>query len=169
MNEQTMKQKMKVLVMVFVAALAFCACDDDDNDNIKVPDAVSRVLYDKYPNVYDVEWERKGSYLVADCKQKGADMDVWFSAQGEWLLTETEVYKNELPTAVLTAFEHGEYATWRWDDADKLEYAGLAVQYVIEVEQGRQEVQLFYSETGDLLKTKDVTGQDDTHWPVTNR
>lgn len=36
--------------MMFIAAMAFSACDDDDkNDNIKVPDAVSKALKDKYP------------------------------------------------------------------------------------------------------------------------
>lgn len=35
--------------MMFIAAMAFSACDDDDkNDNIKVPDAVSKALKDKY-------------------------------------------------------------------------------------------------------------------------
>ena len=48
--------------MMFIAAMAFSACDDDDkNDNIKVPDAVSKALKDKYPAAMDIEWERKGT------------------------------------------------------------------------------------------------------------
>lgn len=44
--------------MMFIAAMAFGACDDDDkNDNIKVPDAVSKALKDKYPAAMDIEWE----------------------------------------------------------------------------------------------------------------
>lgn len=42
--------------MMFIAAMAFSACDDDDkNDNIKVPDAVSKALKDKYPAAMDIE------------------------------------------------------------------------------------------------------------------
>ena len=53
--------------MMFIAAMSFSACDDDDkNDNLKVPDAVSKALKDKYPAAMDIEWERKGDYFVAD-------------------------------------------------------------------------------------------------------
>jgi hypothetical protein len=50
-----MKTKIQVLAMMFIAAMAFSACDDDDkNDNIKVPDAVSKALKDKYPAAMDI-------------------------------------------------------------------------------------------------------------------
>ena len=43
--------------MMFIAAMAFSACDDDDkNDNIKVPDAVSKALKDKYRHSCKYPW-----------------------------------------------------------------------------------------------------------------
>ena len=39
--------------------------------------------------------------------------------------------------------------------------------YVIEVENGNQEYQLFYDQDGNVLDKRDVSGdKDDTHWPV---
>lgn len=163
-----MKTKIQVLAMMFIAAMAFSACDDDDkNDNIKAPDAVSKALKDKYPAAMDIEWERKGDYFVADCWMDGREMDVWYDVQATWKLTETDILWEGLPPTVQTAFEGGEYAQWRREDIDMLEYPVQPVQYVIEVENGNEEYQLFYAGDGNLLQKRDVSGnKDDTHWPI---
>ena len=163
-----MKTKIQVLAMMFIAAMAFSACDDDDkNDNIKVPDAVSKALKDKYPAAMDIEWERKGDYFVADCWMDGREMDVWYDVQATWKLTETDILWEGLPPTVQTAFEGGEYAQWKREDIDMLEYPVQPVQYVIEVERGNEEYQLFYAGDGNLLQKRDVSGnKDDTHWPI---
>lgn len=157
--------KIQMLTMMFIAALAFSACSDDDNDGITVPEAISQALTAKYPSVSHVEWSQKGAYYVADARLDGHDVDVWFNAQAQWQLTETEILWNEVPGTVQTAFEGSEYASWKREDIDKLEYPLQPVEYVIEVEKGNTEYQLFYSEDGGLLNAKDVTGKDDTHWP----
>lgn len=163
-----MRKMFQLWAMLFVAALAFSACSDDDKDDcITVPDAVSDALKSKYPAASDIEWERKGGYFVADCWMNGRDMDVWYDTQASWLLTETDIVWNDLPVAVQTAFGNGEYATWKREDIDMLEYPAQPVRYVIEVEQGAQEYQLFYAEDGNLLDKCDVSGNnDDTHWPA---
>ena len=149
-----MKIKFQMLAMMFIAAMAFSACDDDDkNDNITVPDAVSKAL--------------KGSYFVADCWMNGSEMDVWYDTQATWKLTEVDTSWEGLPAAVQTAFKGGEYAAWKLEDIDMLEYPEQPIQYVIEVENGNQEYQLFYDQDGNVLDKRDVSGdKDDTHWPV---
>ena len=151
-----MKIKFQMLAMMFIAAMAFSACDDDDkNDNITVPDAVSKALKDKC------------SYFVADCWMNGSEMDVWYDTQATWKLTEVDTSWEGLPAAVQTAFKGGEYAAWKLEDIDMLEYPEQPIQYVIEVENGNQEYQLFYDQDGNVLDKRDVSGdKDDTHWPV---
>ncbi len=163
-----MKIKFQMLAMMFIAAMAFSACDDDDkNDNITVPDAVSKALKDKYPAATGIEWERKGSYFVADCWMNGSEMDVWYDTQATWKLTEVDTSWEGLPAAVQTAFKGGEYAAWKLEDIDMLEYPEQPIQYVIEVENGNQEYQLFYDQDGNVLDKRDVSGdKDDTHCPV---
>ena len=174
-----MKMKFQLLAMMVIAALAFSACGDDDkNDGITVPDAVSKALKNKYPAATDIEWERKGDYFVADCWMDGKEMDVWYDTQAVWRLTEVDILWGrpgrsrddrlclQLPW-VQTAFEGGEYANWKREDIDMLEYPVQPVQYVIEVEKGNLEYQLFYAEDGALLQQRDVSGdKDDTHWPI---
>lgn len=80
-------------------------------------------------------------------------------------MTESEVYWNDVPGAVQTAFNNSEYANWVQDDYYFLLYPLQPMQYVIEVKQGNQKYQLFYSEDGGLMNTVDVTGKDDTIYP----
>ena len=166
-----MRMKIQMLAMMFIAALALGACsDDDDKDDVKVPEAMSQALKSKYPSAIHVEWEQKGGYFVADCKVDGQEKDVWFNNQAEWQLTETELLWNNLPGTVQTSFSASEYAGWKIEEIVLLEYPVVPMQFVIEVEKGNAEYQLFYSEEGGLLQTKDVSGnRDDTHWPVKHR
>ena len=66
---------------------------------------------------------------------------------------------------VQTAFNNSEYANWVQDDYYFLLYPLQPMQYVIEVKQGNQKYQLFYSEDGGLMNTVNVTGKDDTIYP----
>ena len=45
------------------------------------------------------------------------------------------------------------------DDIDQLEYPNQPIQYVIEVENGKTEYQLFYSEDGDLMHLAFIVGE----------
>lgn len=161
--------KFLMLVMMFFAALSFSACsDDDDHDSIKVPEAISQALTAKYPSASRVEWKQKGAYYVADCYVDGHENDIWFNKQGEWQMTEMDIAWNNLPGTVQTTFSSSEYANWKIDDMDFLDYPIQPVEFVIEVEKGNTEYQLFFSEDGNLIQKRDVTNKDDTHWPVNN-
>lgn len=60
-----------------------------------------------------------------------------------------------------TAFQQGEYSTWKVDDVDMIERRDVETVYVIETEQGNSEVDLYYSPDGILVKTVlDAGGND---------
>ena len=84
------------------------------------------------------------------------------------LYTSSEIFWNDVPEAVQTAFGSGEYANWVQDDYYFLLYPLQPMQDVIEVKQGNQKYQLFYSEDGGLMNTVNVTGKDDTIYPPVN-
>ena len=100
-----MKTRFLMLAMMMcMTALTFSACSDDDDDDksINVPEAVTQALKQKYPNATDVDWKQKSSYFVADCWLDGKDSDIWFDANGNWWMTESEIYWNDVPGAVQT-------------------------------------------------------------------
>lgn len=166
-----MKTKLRLLAMFLITSLTLVACGDDDDDSqftLNVPTAVTEALHAKYPGVTHIEWDLMGKYYVAECRLAGKDMDVWFGAQGDWVLTEVDIAWNDLPAAVQTTFLESEYASWKQEEIDELQHPLSPTEFVIQVEQGNRELQLFYSASGELMEVRDVTGKDDTHWPKTS-
>lgn len=159
-----MKLKMYFMLMA-IGLLGFSlqSCDDDD-DNIKVPAELQNALYNKYPTAQWVEWETEGSYYVADFYYNNWEAEAWFTRDGIWQMTETDLPFNDLPSAVRNAFQNSTYAQWRVDDVDMLERTGLEVFYVIEVESGNMETYLHYSQDGILLKEL-TDGGGNSYWP----
>ncbi len=130
--------------------LVWTGCDNDDN---YVPDeAVVTAFNTRYPDAKRVEWESKKGFRVADFMLDAKETEAWFDTNGNWLLTETDLLFSELPTDVQTEFVVSLYGTWRVEDVDVLTRPDAAMVYVIEVEKGEQEVDIYYTEDGTLLR-----------------
>lgn len=159
------KIKCTLLSVLFLATVfSLGSCNSDDTYLPPNPEIVK--MFNKiYPHAQNVEWSQKGSYYVAECYSEGAELDVWFDANGNWLQTETDIFEDDLPASVYTTFSEGNYASWVIEDITQLTYPGNPVLYVIEVQQGGQKHQLTYSGFGGLLHDKDITNADDTLWP----
>lgn len=154
-------KKFMVLVMGLVSLGVMAGCDDDSK-SVKVPAAVQAAFGEMFPAASHVEWEDKGGYMVADFRSAGTVMQAWFDAAGKWYMTEEDISYAELPRAVRTAYEAGDYAAWHVDDVDKLLRNGQETVYVLEVERAEQEFDLYYSEDGVLLReVPDRDGNDD--------
>lgn len=155
-------KKLAVWMLGLASLVAMTACNDDDRESVKVPAAVQGVFGEMYPGATHVEWSDRGGYMVADFRDGGAGMQAWFDAAGKWYMTEQDVPYAQLPEAVRTAFESGDYAAWQVDDVDKLMREGLETVYVLEVERGKEEFDLWYSADGVLLRAvPDTDGDDD--------
>lgn len=161
-----MNLKRSVLpLLLMMLVFSFSSCSSNDDDYLPPDKAIVNELYRLYPNAQNVEWSQKGVYYVADCYSLGAELNVWIDANANWVQTETALFREDLPGSVNTAFAQGDYGSWVIDEITLLTYPQNPAMYVIEVEQGNQEVALFYSEYGGLLHEKDVTNADDTLWP----
>lgn len=146
-----MKTKLSVLALAMCGILAFTSCDDDDNNYL--PDqTITKAFDEKYPDAGKVEWETKGGYEIAEFHVSGNETEAWFDNKGNWVMTKTEINFGLLPEAVRKSLNSGEYKDWKPTDFDKLERSNAATVYVIEVEQGEQEFDLYYTEDGILLK-----------------
>lgn len=151
---------MKTVYTLLFLSILFLACDKkDDDDSIRVSAEFSNALKTLYPDATRIEWEKKGQYTVADFRLSNTAYSVWFSANAEWLLAESDINYASLPVPVQTAFRNGEYATWKIDDTDLVERPQREKIYRIEAEKGEQEVDLFYLADGTLVKK--LTGSGD--------
>jgi len=165
-----MKLKIYIFLLALSAAWSLQSCDNNDDDSIAVPAELQNAFSSKYPNAANVKWESKSGYYVADFYD-GYETSAWFTQDGKWQMTETDIPYDALPQAVKTSFEATEYKTsWRIDDVDKLERESVETVYVIEVEKQNQELDLYYSEEGVLIKSVVDTDddRDDQYLPDQN-
>lgn len=158
-----MKTKLSFLGLLVCSLIVFSSCSDDD-DNYVPDDAIVKAFNTKYPSATKVEWETKGGYKVADFILNSKECEAWFDLDATWVLTETDILFNELPTAVQQSFSAGTYGTWKVDDVDKLERPDTETVYVIEVE-GENEMDLYYAEDGTLIKAVNDDGNN-SHQPT---
>lgn len=153
--------KIKMFLVALAASGVFLTGCEDDDDGIRVDQNIENSFRNQYPDATGVKWEMKSGYYVADFRLNNADAEAWYTAQAVWQMTETDISYTDLPQAVRSAFEAGEYAGWRVDDIDKLECLDMETVYIIEVEQGDTEYDLYYSPEGVFVKAVPDGGGDD--------
>ena len=155
-------------MVCMLVAFSFSACsDDDDNDDTFVPPSnIVEALKQLYPSAQNIEWEMKGVYYVADCWLSGDELDVWFDANANWLMTEVELDNiNQLVPAVYTAFMNSSYNSWLVTEVYVLTFPQRPMESVVQVKQGEQRHALYFTQDGGLIHDKDISNGDDTNWP----
>lgn len=141
------------------------SCDDDDDDfRGNVPSAVQEAFDQKYSGVGRVDWDmEQGGYLVAEFMKDGREHDAWFTAGGEWVMTEIDYGRDlqALPQAVQDGYAVTTYALQNWsvDDIDEIQRPAYDNVYIIEVEQGgRPDYSLYFDINGTLIREVEEDG-----------
>ncbi len=156
--------------MLAVGAVVATGCSNDDDGRLpgsnQISPEVKAAFAERYPNARGVEWEVRGGYAVADFSYEPTAGGQWVSSSawfdqtnGTWLMSEDDLPYSRLPQAVTDAFKASEYASWQVDDVDVIRRQGVTLLYVIEVESGRQEMSLYFTEDGTLVKALTDGGQ----------
>lgn len=159
-----MKKNVYILGMLLV--LLGMACKDDDDSTWTPAEPVVRTFNQMFPLAQRVEWKTVGNYIVADFYYEHQEKDAWFDKNGKWYMTETDIFFETLPEKIKTAFRNSEYSSWKVEDVDVLERIEMEKVYVIEVEQGDVEKDLYYVEDGTLVKVMEDRDGNEEHWPV---
>lgn len=154
--------KKTILLLAVAGALALQSCENNKK-GVNVNAEVKEAFTAKYPGAKDVRWNTRNTYSIAEFKDNGTNASAWFDGAGTWYMTETDIPYTALPQAVQTSFKASEYGVWRVDDVDMIEREGAETIYVIEVEQGASEADLYYTPDGVLVKTLLDTDNDDDY------
>ena len=133
-------------------------CDDND-DNLDVLDKLQAAFSQKYPEA-SPKWKTRSNYYIADFQNQNYAAEAWFTSDAVWLMTETDLPHASLPEAVKNAFKNSEYGQWSLDDVDMLVREGMEPVYVLEVEQGPREMDLYYNAEGILIKVVEDSEDD---------
>jgi Putative beta-lactamase-inhibitor-like, PepSY-like len=139
-----MKNILFVIILMILSSAVFAQKD--------VPQAVKTAFAQKFSNAKVGKWvkEKDGSF-EAEFDVKGKDQSANFSATGEWLETETEIKKSEIPQPVLTAF-YAKFGQIKIKEACKIEFSNKPMQYELEYKKGLKMIEVIYDAEGNLLK-----------------
>nr|WP_129732427.1 PepSY-like domain-containing protein [Parabacteroides goldsteinii] len=142
--------------------LAGCDNNDDDHKNaIEPTEPVMQAFNKKYPDASHPIFTIEGNYYVAEFTNNGVSTEAWLTEQGKWMMDKADTPFNQLPQPVTTAFDSGLYAGWKVDDTYTIHRDSMAVVYKIEAEKADSDMDLYYSEYGNLIKAVPDKGNED--------
>ena len=126
-----------------------CSKNDDDHQGIIPLPPVENAFQEKYPDAKNPVFEIEGNYYVVDFNNGGSETTAWFTDQGIWMMEKIDISFAQLPAAVSTALN------WTVDDTYAINRLNMGIVYKIEAEQSNSEVDLYYSQYGNLIKAVD--------------
>ena len=133
--------------MMLVGVLSACT-------NKKAPTAALQSSFKTmFPNAKSAEWESEGSYYVVEFKENRLEKEAWFDSEGVWWMTHTE-YERNPPAVIRNAVQDTQYSDWRIEDVDFVEQRDYSPFYEVELEKGDVDIDLYYSESGELLEER---------------
>lgn len=141
-----------LMLGLILSSFLFQGCNDDDNNHHSGNKIIDDAFAIKYPKATHIDWEKKGNYSVVDFRYNNKELEAWFDQNGIWHMTETDLAFNSLPETVISSFSSSEYKSWSIDDVDMVERKDMETIYVLEIEQNKQEYDLYYSPDGVLIK-----------------
>ena len=130
-------------------------CIRDSHQGIIPLPPVENAFQEKYPDAKNPVFEIEGNYYVVDFNNEGSETTAWFTDQGVWMMEKIDISFTQLPAAVSTAFKQGFYSNWTVDDTYAINRLNMGIVYKIEAEQSNSEVDLYYSQYGNLIKAVD--------------
>ena len=143
-----MKLKIYTLILALGAAWSLQSCDNNDDDSIAVPAELQNAFSSKYPNAANVKWESKSGYYVADFYD-GYEASAWFTQDGKWQMTETDIPYDALPQAVKNTINTTYPGQVDDADAEYVEEATGDTYYLIDIENSEKNVKI--SADGQIL------------------
>lgn len=143
---------MKKAILIFACIAAFGTPSMAQiNNEAQAPEIVLAAFAEKFADVKTVKWEQESQTLwEAEFKMKGADYTAIFDYNGQWLETEHNIKKSEIPENLKAAISK-DYAGYKIEKAEMVE-SPAGTGYEIELEKGEEEVTLMVDTKGVISK-----------------
>ncbi|MDR2010787.1 MAG: PepSY-like domain-containing protein [Bacteroidales bacterium] len=157
-----MKLIINLGIVLIMSGLVFISCEKSE----KAPNSMVGDNFDSlYPNAKHIEWEIEKGYYVAEFRDGNHDKEAWFDNSYSWVLTKTE-YERKVPDLVKETINNSNYKGWHIDDVDFIEKVNRDPFYIVEVEKGESEVDLYISNNGEIIA--EITENGDYHREISD-
>jgi hypothetical protein len=151
--------------LITCTSLFLTSCAIDGNDPVAPPtkgeapsaitpnEKVLRSFDIKFPNAKDIAWSVDDSYYIADFTEFSSATNAWFKHSGEWVSSKSSLTSAELNKEIHQSFLNSIHASNQLISRNRLERKGLSDVYMIETHNGVHNINVYYTENGDFIKT----------------
>jgi len=146
---------MKNIILAFVLCLAVNVVTLAQKIKMaNLPEPIKAAFKVKFPAATGVKWEKENDKeFEAEFKLGKVEHSAKFDATGNWIETETEIEKSDLPVSALEYIAKN-YTGYHIDEAEKVEHSTKGNLFEVEVEKGESEMELIFDSTGKFLEEK---------------
>lgn len=111
---------------------------------------ISGFIATKYHGARILEYDYDDGLLEVEIWHENREKEVYFNGRNAWVYTEWDIRRHELPQAVTQAIVASQWASFEIDD---IEYVQTPQNeyYLVELERGKQEVELRIEADGRIL------------------
>ncbi len=158
---------MKYLVLIFVLPLLLACSKSETNepagdnnntilndDSSEIPKAVMEAFKAKFPDVTDVEWEVESDKYEVEFMMDSKEYEAEFDKEGNWLSTENEISKSEIPEQVINSINTN-YEGYDIKEAEFVTSAEYGELYEVMLEMLDKQIEVAINKEGKVLFTED--------------
>ena len=132
--------------------------NDSDNGNnnfqpVVIPQAISDAINEMYPGATVLEFDQEKNGFEVDFLHNNIYKDVYFNTENQWVSTEWDITKDQVPAIVMNALQASEYKNYKIDDIDLIEKPE-GTFYVFDLEQGDNDVEVTFDSEGNIKSTQ---------------
>ena len=132
------------------AGMVNCSDDDEPGDGAK---SVEEMVDERYPGATDVTSGSENGLVKATFLYNGEENVGWLTGGGEWVMTQSKIAYEGLPSAVKSSFEGSEYANYPQNAVYKYDLEAGETTYVLSLIKDSRPTNLWYRENGELYRT----------------
>jgi uncharacterized membrane protein YkoI len=145
---------MKRSFLLTLALSSLVACGQT-----KVPEATRAAFASKFPGAKSVKWDEEKednakAVYEAEFKMNGQEYSANFNDKGEWLETEMEVEKDDIPSPVRQMLDK-DFSGYKTGEMARLETPEMK-GYEIILKKGKEKIEVTIDPNGKLLKKEEL-------------
>ena len=152
---------MKYLVLMIALSIAFFLQSwEQKMDDNNPPEKVKTVFSKQFPEAKKVEWEQVNEReWEAEFRMDGKEYSANFSTDGQWMETEFEIKKSDIPENIKTilAVNFKDYEIGKAEITE----TSSGKFYEFEIEQGEQEFEVIFDAQGNIIEKKQSEEDND--------
>ena len=152
--------KIRILFLASLVVFSFNQCTSNEEETTeKTPESVLTAFAKMFPNATEVEWAMEDEDIwEAEFTVNETSIEAEFSTEGNWLQTETELHKVDVPEMVTEAIL-AKYPKCEWREFEEVRSENF-LAYEVEIIYQGEEIELMVTGSGEILEDEGGESED---------